>query len=246
LTFLSVREVPARYAFVARTRGFSLSCDLVNICLFFIYCSSGFLLFQTPTVLTNSVNGQFYVIGNPAEVLSTNRAIAPRLVLTQSTPSPGFHIDYFQNLPSELEYLFPTLGSLHPKNIRFFTVNNGNFLDLPATRTDRRRATHNEVERRRRDNINTWIMKLGRLIPSEQESGPPKNTNLSKGGILARACDYILELKGGNSQKQCTRDVELENERLKRQVEELKQENLMLREQLGLGPKNQVRNQIFM
>jgi len=88
-------------------------------------------------------------------------------------------------------------------------------------------------------------MKLGRLIPSEQESGPPKNTSLSKGGILARACDYILELKA-NSMKQCTKDVELENERLKRQVDELKQENLMLREQLGLRSKNQPRNQIFM
>lgn len=32
-------------------------------------------------------------------------------------------------------------------------------------RDDRRRATHNEVERRRRDKINTWIAKLGKIIP---------------------------------------------------------------------------------
>jgi upstream stimulatory factor len=32
-------------------------------------------------------------------------------------------------------------------------------------RDERRRATHNEVERRRRDKINNWIMKLGKIIP---------------------------------------------------------------------------------
>ena len=31
-----------------------------------------------------------------------------------------------------------------------------------SRRIDRRRATHNEVERRRRDTINAWIMQLGR------------------------------------------------------------------------------------
>jgi hypothetical protein len=32
-------------------------------------------------------------------------------------------------------------------------------------RDDRRRATHNEVERRRRDKINNWIVKLSKIIP---------------------------------------------------------------------------------
>lgn len=36
-------------------------------------------------------------------------------------------------------------------------------------RDERRRATHNEVERRRRDKINTWISKLGKLIPDCNE-----------------------------------------------------------------------------
>ena len=31
-----------------------------------------------------------------------------------------------------------------------------------SRRIDRRRATHNEVERRRRDTINAWIMQLGK------------------------------------------------------------------------------------
>lgn len=32
-------------------------------------------------------------------------------------------------------------------------------------RDERRRATHNEVERRRRDKINNWIAKLSKIIP---------------------------------------------------------------------------------
>lgn len=42
-------------------------------------------------------------------------------------------------------------------------------------RDDRRRATHNEVERRRRDKINNWIAKLGKIIPD-------CNTNASTNG----------------------------------------------------------------
>uniref|UniRef100_A0ABM0MZW9 Upstream stimulatory factor-like n=1 Tax=Saccoglossus kowalevskii TaxID=10224 RepID=A0ABM0MZW9_SACKO len=34
-----------------------------------------------------------------------------------------------------------------------------------TARDERRRATHNEVERRRRDKINNWIVKLSKLVP---------------------------------------------------------------------------------
>ncbi|NWT07696.1 USF2 factor, partial [Vireo altiloquus] len=32
-------------------------------------------------------------------------------------------------------------------------------------RDERRRAQHNEVERRRRDKINNWIVQLSKIIP---------------------------------------------------------------------------------
>lgn len=35
-------------------------------------------------------------------------------------------------------------------------------------RDERRRATHNEVEKRRRDKINNWIFKLGKLLPDNE------------------------------------------------------------------------------
>ena len=40
-----------------------------------------------------------------------------------------------------------------------------NYLLWAEQRDDRRRATHNEVERRRRDKINNWIVKLSKIIP---------------------------------------------------------------------------------
>ncbi|XP_055695984.1 hormone-sensitive lipase-like isoform X2 [Lutzomyia longipalpis] len=70
-------------------------------------------------------------------------------------------------------------------------------------RDERRRATHNEVERRRRDKINNWILKLSKIIPPDPTEVPRSGCgNLegqSKGGILAKACEYIIELKEANS-----------------------------------------------
>lgn len=71
-------------------------------------------------------------------------------------------------------------------------------------RDDRRRATHNEVERRRRDKINHWIMKLGNIIPADGSameigtSGRPTIAAIegqSKGGILSKACEYVQMLQ---------------------------------------------------
>ncbi|KAM7350132.1 uncharacterized protein ACRADG_008795 [Cochliomyia hominivorax] len=40
-------------------------------------------------------------------------------------------------------------------------------LEAYKKRDDKRRATHNEVERRRRDKINSWIFKLKEMLPTE-------------------------------------------------------------------------------
>lgn len=96
-----------------------------------------------------------------------------------------------------------------------------------------------QVERRRRDTINTWIMKLGKLIPDlfNPEAGPPKQNLMSKSGILARACDYLTELRTENDdlRRERNRDLdalEQENQRLQDEVGLLKQENEILRRQL--------------
>ncbi|KAK7105833.1 upstream stimulatory factor 2-like isoform X2 [Littorina saxatilis] len=105
-------------------------------------------------------------------------------------------------------------------------------LEGRSTRDDRRRATHNEVERRRRDKINNWIVQLSKLVPDCAQE-PVKQTQASKGGILAKACEYIQELR--NTINRLSENVK-ENERvavdvelLRGQVDELKKQNDMFR-----------------
>ncbi|XP_050668544.1 upstream stimulatory factor 2 isoform X2 [Leptidea sinapis] len=99
-------------------------------------------------------------------------------------------------------------------------------------RDDKRRATHNEVERRRRDKINSWISKIAGMVPN---SGHPDSA--SKGGILAKACDYITELT--DKQKKLEK-LEMDNDklvmevlRLNQELVELRKENSIMRTQLN-------------
>uniref|UniRef100_H3CAB5 Upstream transcription factor 2, c-fos interacting n=1 Tax=Tetraodon nigroviridis TaxID=99883 RepID=H3CAB5_TETNG len=102
-----------------------------------------------------------------------------------------------------------------------------------APRDERRRAQHNEVERRRRDKINNWIVTLSKIIP---DCSLDSRTGASKGGILSKACDYIRELRQNNQQLQESykevERVEMDNELLRQQIEELKNDNALLRAQL--------------
>ncbi|XP_034939733.1 upstream stimulatory factor 1 isoform X2 [Chelonus insularis] len=160
-------------------------------------------------VLTSPINRQFYVIGNANDVFTTSqatRSLAPRTT---------------------------TLQIETPRNT------------TPGIkkRDDRRRATHNEVERRRRDKINNWIAKLGKIIPECNNStsngnggsgeGKTNYETQSKGGILAKACEYIGELRAANQGLgQCLRDNEKlrqEVSALKQLVNQLKRENAQLR-----------------
>ncbi|CAL8292336.1 unnamed protein product [Merluccius merluccius] len=103
-----------------------------------------------------------------------------------------------------------------------------------APRDERRRAQHNEVERRRRDKINNWIVTLSKIIPDCNIDS--SKTGASKGGILSKACDYIRELRQNNQRLQegCkeVERVQVDNELLRQQIEELKNDNALLRAQL--------------
>ncbi|XP_031621466.1 upstream stimulatory factor 1 isoform X2 [Contarinia nasturtii] len=115
----------------------------------------------------------------------------------------------------KLDYLPSTsYGNATPTNITS-TKQNTNVTDPLGSfkkRDDRRRATHNEVERRRRDKINHWIMKLGAIIPADgsvTEIGDSGRLSIaaiegqSKGGILSKACEYVQMLQ----EKQSTRNA---------------------------------------
>jgi len=158
------------------------------------------------TVLASPLNGQFYVIGNPTDVLGTSRTLAPRY--NNITTATSAHAV----TAASSEYAGATV----------------------APREERRRATHNEVERRRRDTINTWIEKLGKLIPDLNDPGSvPSKASHSKGGILARACDYVQEAKRDlDDVAEKAEATALENERLRMEVDALRAENAALRQTL--------------
>ncbi|XP_060756327.1 upstream stimulatory factor 2 isoform X2 [Neoarius graeffei] len=105
---------------------------------------------------------------------------------------------------------------------------------LRTPRDERRRAQHNEVERRRRDKINNWIVTLSKIIPDCNMDST--KTGASKGGILSKACDYIQELRQSNHRLRESlhevKRVQMDNEILRQQVEELKNENALLRAEL--------------
>ncbi|KAJ4931414.1 hypothetical protein JOQ06_025711 [Pogonophryne albipinna] len=158
--------------------------------------------------------GQFYVMMTPPDVIQTGtqRTIAPR---TQSYPA-----DENELLQQE---------GLNWK------------MDGPRTpRDERRRAQHNEVERRRRDKINNWIVTLSKIIPDcnmdSAKTGASSLSSQSKGGILSKACDYIRDLRQSNqrlqeSVKEVDR-IQVDNDLCRQQIEELKNENALLRAQL--------------
>ncbi|KAM6970677.1 upstream transcription factor 1, like isoform 2-T2 [Aplochiton taeniatus] len=107
--------------------------------------------------------------------------------------------------------------------------------EAPRTsRDDKRRAQHNEVERRRRDKINNWIVTLSKTIP-DCTMDSTKNGQ-SKGGILSKACDYIQELRQGNSrlgeELETLERLRMDNQLLRQEVDEWKTKNQMLRTQL--------------
>ncbi|XP_073673346.1 upstream stimulatory factor 1 isoform X3 [Garra rufa] len=107
--------------------------------------------------------------------------------------------------------------------------------DGPRTsRDEKRRAQHNEVERRRRDKINNWIVQLSKTIPDCTIDST--KTGQSKGGILSKACDYIQELRQSNSrlgdELNSLDRLKMDNQLLRQEVEDWKSKNQILRSQL--------------
>lgn len=52
---------------------------------------------------------------------------------------------------------------------------------------------HREIERKRRDRINDWIMTLAKKVPSCRDDHTKQGQ--SKSGILAKASTYIDEMR---------------------------------------------------
>ncbi|XP_011881182.1 PREDICTED: upstream stimulatory factor 2-like isoform X2 [Vollenhovia emeryi] len=153
---------------------------------------------NTVQVLTSPLNGQLYVLSNGNDVVATESA---RVV--------------------------PSVAKLQIEGAQ-------NIVTTVKKRDERRRVTHNEVERRRRDKISNWIAKLAKLLAECEQSvnkegdGKPNLEPQSKGGILARAYEYIMELREAPEKLAQCLD---ENVQLKEEVKNLQQVVNQLRDE---------------
>lgn len=91
----------------------------------------------------------------------------------------------------------------------------------PKTVIDqKRRVMHKEIERRRRDKINDWILVLSKQVPDCASDRTKQGQ--SKGGILAKTAKYIEELRNENSK---LNDILKEKEELSKELERQRLQN---------------------
>ncbi|CAL1583307.1 unnamed protein product [Knipowitschia caucasica] len=163
----------------------------------------------------------------PAATVSDGTAVSVQAAADPTITQAGGQFYVMMSPPEVLQTA--AQRSIAPRSHAYSTK-----VDGPrAPRDERRRAQHNEVERRRRDKINNWIVTLSKIIP---DCSVDSRTGASKGGILSKACDYIRELRQSNQRLQESfkdvERVEMDNELLRQQIEELKNDNALLRAQL--------------
>ncbi|XP_037396910.1 upstream stimulatory factor 2 isoform X2 [Pygocentrus nattereri] len=177
-----------------------------------------------------TVGGETRFAYFPAATVSDGTATAVSVqAATDSALTPAGGQFYVMMSPPDV------LQTGTPRTIAPRTHTYSTKVDGPrAPRDERRRAQHNEVERRRRDKINNWIVTLSKIIPDCNMDNT--KTGASKGGILSKACDYIRELRQTNQRLQESfkevERIQVDNELLRQQIEDLKNDNALLRAQL--------------
>ncbi|XP_051992778.1 upstream stimulatory factor 2-like isoform X2 [Xyrauchen texanus] len=175
-----------------------------------------------------TVSGETRFAYFPAATVSDGTAVSVQATSDPTITQAGGQFYVMMSPPDVIQTGTPR--TIAPRTHTYSTK-----IDGPrAPRDERRRAQHNEVERRRRDKINNWIVTLSKIIPDCNMDNT--KTGASKGGILSKACDYIRDLRQTNQRLQESyKDVEriqVDNELLRQQIEDLKNDNALLRAQL--------------
>lgn len=201
--------------------------------------TSSATLSQSCPVQTNiSSNNNGIVSSNDCNIEASATLSRPAAVVSSNYPSTlSSNIDTITTTSSE--ECRRNSGPVLPTGI---TTGSGRTDQVPATYLEhlnpeskdiRRRVSHNEVERRRRDRINTWIAELYKLLPPDEQT---KSQYQSKGLVLKRVCEYFQNvdsmLKTANAAIEQTR---VENSLLRQRVRELQQDNQLLSASFQLG-----------
>ena len=145
---------------------------------------------------------------------------------------------------NQLQKIAP-MGNIHPTATDSLAAQR-------SEREEKRRQTHNEVERRRRTKINSWIQKLAEMVPNckdemgTKRTGGPTQAGMgqkSNCGVLQKTVNFIQELQIAHSQVverlQEQNQVLVEMAKIRETLKRLEQENLLLRNQLqnhGIEP----------
>lgn len=160
----------------------------------------------------------------------------------QSLTSPLLSISKNEDKKSSSTSTLPSLVNLTPSNHGINCMSSSSSSSsisssqpVKIVRDEKRRANHNEVEKRRRNNINKWIVELSKVIPDC--SNDQSKHGQSKGGILEKTVQYLIDMKVANQRLSehihSLEGLRQENEFLKEQNERFKKENDYLKEKVG-------------
>lgn len=176
------------------------------------------------------VNSAFATSSNHLPISSTAAAVAASSILptlNRAVASAGQLEECRRNMTNSLLTAGAAPGRTDQGQTTYLEHLN------PEAKDVRRRVSHNEVERRRRDRINTWISELYKLLPPDEQA---KSQYQSKGIVLKRVCEYFQNvdsmLKNANA---AVDQARLENNVFRQRIRDLEQENRLLSASLQLG-----------
>ncbi|KAH8310153.1 hypothetical protein KR067_003279 [Drosophila pandora] len=198
-----------------------------------------------PDVLSEKLNVGATTVSTTTTTIPSSKSSVPAVpaVATHApqaaAPAPAPAVVLYQRSPAE-----PLAAALSACSSSTGTPTSK--LEAYKKRDDKRRATHNEVERRRRDKINCWIFKLKEMLPSLSSSSSEASTspssssksnpspsgrtppNDSKSQILIKACDYIKSMQGEiDTLRDCLREADglrASNQALREELDRLKRQ----------------------
>ncbi|XP_030765180.1 upstream stimulatory factor 1 [Sitophilus oryzae] len=164
---------------------------------------------------------------DPSQYVSTTSSFSNSTTIPQVISGSGLNGQIYVIGSPEVYTSTSSTRAIAPRPT---VIDNSMLLPVKA-KDDKRRAIHNAVERRRRDKINNWIAKLSKIIPEgpqDSSKGNGQYEGHSKGGILAKAFDYIIELQATERRlNTCLKD----NKKLTVSIEQLIQRSCALEEE---------------
>ncbi|CAF0757545.1 unnamed protein product [Brachionus calyciflorus] len=196
-----------------------------------------YFMMQPIDLVSNSIHSNLLKIKSPphhnvsstSHLNNNNNSHSNNSLSTITLQNPGFS-------PSLLSTNTTTTVTLNSPVSSTTSVNP----TQKVVRDERRKANHNEVERRRRDNINKWIVELSKVIPDS--CNDQSKHGQSKGGILEKTVQYLIDTKKKNQilsdQIRLLESLKPENDFLKKEIEKFQKENEILRVRLHLNSEN--------